>query len=334
MANRDIKGSPVDKGVFATRLEMALSGRIGKYEGTITTQKKLAEATGIKPQTISQYCGAYGLPNAQKLADIADYFDVSADYLLGRTEITTPSAQMAGDYLEVQERTIQHIKEIDPLVLDFLFCGISLRKKPEGISAKKIFEEAGLGRLIDEKSYLERAEYERSISHSIVELLNTFSKVLRNEMVSFNDGGEPLLDSAKTLVALTTKGRFEVRPIIDRYREEINAQLSMLSWIIDSELEEFSKADKWTKQEVVGEYSTNKVSEDVVFGAEHFEDDSWIHEVFEAEEDSEEITDIEGEFDREAYIRALTKAKKEFDKRLEEQMKSKDVNVFVKSREE
>jgi len=50
--------------------------------GEKTTQKALAEAVGIRPQTISLYLDGSTQPNADNLFKIARYFNVSVDFLL------------------------------------------------------------------------------------------------------------------------------------------------------------------------------------------------------------------------------------------------------------
>lgn len=50
--------------------------------GDKTTQKELAKSIGIRPQTVSQYIYGLTVPTAKNCLAIADYFGVSADYLL------------------------------------------------------------------------------------------------------------------------------------------------------------------------------------------------------------------------------------------------------------
>lgn len=52
----------------------------------ITTQAQLAEITGKTRQTISQYVNGISEPGYDTLVKIADYFEVSIDYLLGRCQ--------------------------------------------------------------------------------------------------------------------------------------------------------------------------------------------------------------------------------------------------------
>lgn len=58
-------------------------------EEPVTTQAKLAEITGKSRQTVSQYIHGISEPGYDTLGKIADYFHVSVDYLLARSDIRT-----------------------------------------------------------------------------------------------------------------------------------------------------------------------------------------------------------------------------------------------------
>ncbi len=49
-------------------------------------QKKLAEEIGVAQSAISQWESGINEPKASYVCYLADYFDVSADFLLGREE--------------------------------------------------------------------------------------------------------------------------------------------------------------------------------------------------------------------------------------------------------
>lgn len=69
-------------GCFATRLrELMKKSKV--------TQQDLAAAVGTTRQAISQYADGSVQPNIEKLYKIAEYFKVSADYLLGISEVTS-----------------------------------------------------------------------------------------------------------------------------------------------------------------------------------------------------------------------------------------------------
>ena len=52
------------------------------HTGEKTTQKALAQAIGIRPQTISLYMDGTTKPTSDNLLKIAQYFEISTDYLL------------------------------------------------------------------------------------------------------------------------------------------------------------------------------------------------------------------------------------------------------------
>lgn len=54
------------------------------------TQIKLAVDLGVSQELISRYELGYSFPQPNMLIRLADYFNCSIDYLLGRTDITTP----------------------------------------------------------------------------------------------------------------------------------------------------------------------------------------------------------------------------------------------------
>lgn len=72
-------------------------------------QSDLAERTGIDQRTISNYETGKTAPDAYALIRLADFFDVSVDYLLGRTQQDLYTKDR-------KERIIERIKqELDEL---------------------------------------------------------------------------------------------------------------------------------------------------------------------------------------------------------------------------
>ena len=75
----------------------------------VTTQAQLAEITGKTRQTISQYVNGISEPGYSTLVKIADHFQVSIDYLLGRT--ADPSMQTSAvDELGISPKAVEWIK--------------------------------------------------------------------------------------------------------------------------------------------------------------------------------------------------------------------------------
>ncbi|MCL1995334.1 MAG: helix-turn-helix domain-containing protein [Defluviitaleaceae bacterium] len=54
------------------------------------TQKALAEAVGMSEAGLQNYEIKTSRPNLKNLIALANYFDVSLDYLTGRTDIKNP----------------------------------------------------------------------------------------------------------------------------------------------------------------------------------------------------------------------------------------------------
>ena len=50
------------------------------------TQKNMAEFLGIQMRSYQSYDGGDRRPDYEKLVALADYFDVTTDYLLGRSD--------------------------------------------------------------------------------------------------------------------------------------------------------------------------------------------------------------------------------------------------------
>ena len=59
------------------------------------SQKELAKYLGVTGRTISYYEYGKRFPSPETLNRIADYFNVSLDWLFGRTNIRTPIAKVA-----------------------------------------------------------------------------------------------------------------------------------------------------------------------------------------------------------------------------------------------
>jgi transcriptional regulator with XRE-family HTH domain len=76
------------------------------------SQAKVAEPVGVTRQAISSYSLGTSVPDIDKLVRIAEFFDVSTEFLLGRTEIKKVDAtkQAAAEYLDLSEEAIDAIR--------------------------------------------------------------------------------------------------------------------------------------------------------------------------------------------------------------------------------
>lgn len=75
--------------------------------GERTTQAVLGKAVGVRPQTISQYSIGETAPAPSTLLKIAEYFGVTADYLLTGTEVENKPVQ---EILGLSQQTCDCLK--------------------------------------------------------------------------------------------------------------------------------------------------------------------------------------------------------------------------------
>lgn len=80
----------------------------------VVSQSELADAINITRQAVSTYCLGTSVPDAIRLKSIADYFQVSADYLLGisTTRSLDTDMQSACKTTGLSEDTIKAIMQI------------------------------------------------------------------------------------------------------------------------------------------------------------------------------------------------------------------------------
>lgn len=88
------------------------------------TQKELGEKLNVSGRVIGYYESNERFPDKDTLTDIADFFKVSVDYLLGRTDIKNSSSNKVNinnkekDVEELLEETMSQILNQDGLMLN------------------------------------------------------------------------------------------------------------------------------------------------------------------------------------------------------------------------
>lgn len=91
------------------------------------TQDALATALGVKRQTVSLYKSGQSMPDAEQLKNIAKFFDVSSDWLLGLSEAKELSGELSQvcNYVGLNSEAVRTLKELcehksDQFVLNFI----------------------------------------------------------------------------------------------------------------------------------------------------------------------------------------------------------------------
>lgn len=82
------------------------------------TQQELARYLGVSQKTISNYENGERSPDPDTLRKIADYFDVTVDYLLGRSNHRQLTRRDERDIEKIIEETRQRIENTEGLMLD------------------------------------------------------------------------------------------------------------------------------------------------------------------------------------------------------------------------
>ncbi len=73
-------------------------------------QSDLSAATGIDQRTISNYETGKTLPDAYALIRLADFFEVSIDYLLGRTDTDVGTSKKRAALIDSIQKQLDTLK--------------------------------------------------------------------------------------------------------------------------------------------------------------------------------------------------------------------------------
>jgi methanogenic corrinoid protein MtbC1/DNA-binding XRE family transcriptional regulator len=106
-------------------------------------QKDLADALGVAQTTIANYEQGARFPDEKTLHRIADYFNASLDYLMGRTDVilVAQDLQYPSGYYREEEETLSSMSPLAKQYLDLLLAG----KREEASNLVSNAVKAGLG---------------------------------------------------------------------------------------------------------------------------------------------------------------------------------------------
>ena len=93
------------------------------------TMKELGKAVGVGESTISMYENGKRQPDNSMLLKIADYFNVSVDYLLGRDEQQKMPTVEDDGLSDRQRAFMESVRSMSPEDLDLLESLIAVVKK-------------------------------------------------------------------------------------------------------------------------------------------------------------------------------------------------------------
>lgn len=105
MARKTAPSHITENQVFPARLRELM-------EEQQVTQKKLADAIKMRPQTVSLYTTGQSAPDVNTLREMAEFFNITADYLLGLNDVKKPDAtvQAICEYTGLSEAAASFIR--------------------------------------------------------------------------------------------------------------------------------------------------------------------------------------------------------------------------------
>ena len=94
---------------ISEKLSTPLTQRLNEL---ITDNAELKDFLGCSIQAVNQYKLGVSRPSLENLCKIADFYGVTVDYLLGRTETKSPDANLKAvcDYTGLSEESVKSIK--------------------------------------------------------------------------------------------------------------------------------------------------------------------------------------------------------------------------------
>ena len=98
---------------------MELKDRLRELRGK-KSQRQCASDLNVKFTNYNKWESGINIPNYKTLIDIADYYDVSLDYLTGRTDFKNADYQQTTIETGLTENAIKYIRSMSPEVRDIL----------------------------------------------------------------------------------------------------------------------------------------------------------------------------------------------------------------------
>lgn len=119
--------------MFSDKLKNLMKARNKK-------QQDLADVLGVKRQTISLYMNGQSKPDAEQLKIIAQFFNVSADWLLGLTDISTKDMDVRTicEFTGLSDQAILKLHDLKEMRYISLFISFLVSQKGIKILEKNI----------------------------------------------------------------------------------------------------------------------------------------------------------------------------------------------------
>jgi transcriptional regulator with XRE-family HTH domain len=117
------------------------------------TAYKVSKDTGISQTTLSDWKRGRSVPKTEKLQTIADYFDVSLDYLLGKTTIKKAPIFSKKDERDISKRLDQTLKDLENAQGALMFDGEPLDDVTKELLIASLRKDLEMGKRIAKQKY-------------------------------------------------------------------------------------------------------------------------------------------------------------------------------------
>ena len=118
------------------------------------TQEALAEKLNITKANVSKYETERVEPNIESLKFLAEFFDVSTDYLLGRTDERKSSAPAKPELSKKDKQDIdEYLKDLENSVEGLMFDGQPISDEDKHLLLEQIERTAELIKLRNKEKY-------------------------------------------------------------------------------------------------------------------------------------------------------------------------------------
>lgn len=117
------------------------------------TAYKVSKDTGISQTTLSDWKRGRSVPKTEKLQAIADYFDVSLDYLLGKTSIKKAPILTKKDERDISKKMQETLAQLEDQQNGLMFDGEPLDDETKELLAISLKNSLELAKKIAKQKY-------------------------------------------------------------------------------------------------------------------------------------------------------------------------------------
>lgn len=117
------------------------------------TAYKVSKDTGISQTTLSDWKRGRSVPKTEKLQIIADYFDVSLDFLLGKTNVKKAPALTEKDERDISKKMQETLAQLENQQNGLMFDGEPLDDETKELLAISLKNSLELAKKIAKQKY-------------------------------------------------------------------------------------------------------------------------------------------------------------------------------------